>query len=464
MNPRWRIVAVMALILFAFTILGGAGFQWVNSQPWFCNACHEMNFHYTSWQASSHGAAARCLDCHAEPGVRGFIEEKVRGAEQVVAHFSGNYPVPIRIIVRVKNDQCTRCHADAPGLPDKAIEVRHDAHSANNVLCAECHSRVVHAQPGAPSVLPRTECDSCHQAHTGFPMVGAHAALNCSACHVDGTYEQQSPACESCHAIPAGHEAGITSGCIHCHSPLGWTMAAFSHAAFPLTGKHQGQACAGCHPGDQFQGTSPLCENCHQVPTDHKAGDVRGCADCHNPGAWTPAQFDHSMFPLTGVHLDLVCTRCHTSGAFTGLSQLCEGCHQASANHIGGITFGCRQCHTPEGWTPAHFDHTRFPLTGAHANLVCTRCHTSGVFAGLSAACVNCHTPPGTHLGMSVNCTRCHTTRAFRPSTFSHPGVGEHIGGGEHSLACSNCHPVRYAQTSCTSGGCHDSNNEQDDD
>jgi len=333
-------------------------------------------------------------------GARGFIEEKVRGAEQVVAHFSGTYPVPIRIIVRVKNDQCLRCHADARGLPDRAIEVRHDVHAAANVLCAECHSCIVHAEVGQPRVMPRDQCDSCHQAHTGFPMVGAHATLNCSQCHVDGTYKLQSPACESCHAIPADHVAGITTGCIHCHSSLGWKPAAFDHAAFPLTGNHQGLACAGCHPGDRFQGTSPLCENCHKVPTDHKAGVVSGCAECH----------------------------------------------------------------TPEGWTPAHFDHTQFPLTGAHATLVCTRCHTRGVFAGLSTACVNCHTPPGTHLGISVSCTRCHTPKAFRPSTFSHPGVGEHIPGGEHSLGCSNCHPARYAQTSCTGGGCHDSNSPQGDD
>ncbi|MDE3091159.1 MAG: NapC/NirT family cytochrome c, partial [Chloroflexota bacterium] len=96
-------LAALGIVVFLVLIIGGAGFQWVNSQPWFCNTCHEMNFHYASWESSTHGTKAACLDCHAEPGVRGFIEEKARGAEQLVAHFTGNDQVPIKIIVRVKN-------------------------------------------------------------------------------------------------------------------------------------------------------------------------------------------------------------------------------------------------------------------------------------------------------------------------------------------------------------------------
>lgn len=48
-----------------------------------------MNFHYASWESSTHGTSTACLECHAEPGVRWFIEEKARGTEQLVAHFAG---------------------------------------------------------------------------------------------------------------------------------------------------------------------------------------------------------------------------------------------------------------------------------------------------------------------------------------------------------------------------------------
>jgi len=35
-------VFAVGFILFAAS---GAGFQYINSQPWFCNSCHEMNFY-----------------------------------------------------------------------------------------------------------------------------------------------------------------------------------------------------------------------------------------------------------------------------------------------------------------------------------------------------------------------------------------------------------------------------------
>ena len=397
MSRAGRIALGMVGVAVALLIVGGAGFQWVNNQPWFCNSCHEMNFHYHSWQTSTHGALARCLDCHTEPGVRGFIEEKVRGAEQLAAHVTGNYAVPIKIIVRVKNDQCLACHPEAPALPDQTIQVRHDVHVDKKVLCADCHSRLVHAQPDQARVMQRDQCDSCHQAHPASLMTGVHATLNCSQCHVDGKYQNQDPRCETCHTLPPGHLEGITTGCDECHTPAGWKPANFDHSKFPLIGSHQSLACEQCHPGGRFQGTSPACEACHQLPP----------------------------------------------------------------NHLAGITTGCAQCHSPTGWKPANFDHSQFPLTGVHQSLTCDKCHTGGVFQGLSAACSNCHTPPSTHVGMPDDCAQCHTPEGFSPSTFNHQPVGEHIPAGEVSLQCTNCHAAGYAEYTCMGSGCHSSNNPQ---
>lgn len=450
-------LAMVAGIGLIALIAGGAAFQKINEQPWFCNTCHEMNFHYASWQASTHGPEARCLDCHAEPGVRGFIEEKVRGAEQLVAHITGKYQVPIRIIVRVKNDQCVACHTEAGSLPDTTVDARHDVHLAHQVLCADCHSRLVHNRPEQAKIMPIDQCDGCHQKHTAFPMVGKHATLTCTQCHVGGDYSTVQGACESCHHVPADHVAGITSGCATCHTPLGWKPAKFDHGRFPLIGNHQGLACDKCHAGGEFQGTSPLCESCHQLPANHLPGITGGCGECHTPNGWKPATFDHSFFPLSGMHTQVECSQCHPSGRFKGTSNLCESCHQVPADHPVGKLSNCQACHTPDGWKPAHFDHSRFQLTGVHRTLSCLRCHSNGVFQGLSTACVSCHNPPGTHAGLSTNCAGCHSTSGFRPSTFNHPQVGEHVPAGEVPLACSQCHQSVFAQASCAA--CHSSNN-----
>ena len=161
-RPRWLLILLAAG--FIFFVAAGAGFQVVNSQPWFCNSCHEMNFYYGTWQTSRHAASARCLDCHAEPGVAGFIQEKVRGAEQVIAHFRGNYPLPIRILIRVKNAQCIACHPDPAALRDKDRTANHAVHLEKGVLCADCHSRLIHANTAInePKIVTLQKCESCH--------------------------------------------------------------------------------------------------------------------------------------------------------------------------------------------------------------------------------------------------------------------------------------------------------------
>lgn len=451
---------ILLTVLAIFIVIGGIGFNWVNTQPWFCNSCHEMNFQYESWGASSHKGKAVCTDCHMEPGLRGYIEEKVRGSEQLVSHFSGNYKLPIRAIVRVKNDQCLACHPETPTLPDKNIEVQHATHMEKNVLCADCHSRVVHNMTGQPNVIQRSQCDSCHKAHINFTLTGKHASLDCKECHRGGNYKSVNRMCETCHEVPAKHSPGMNSRCDLCHSSTGWKPPKSSHERFPLSGRHLSVSCDKCHINERYQGTVPLCESCHNLSENHIPGIKGGCESCHLPTGWKPANFDHSKFPLVGIHTSLSCDKCHINGIYKGTSHFCESCHNLPPNHIPGITGGCDLCHTPVGWKPANFDHGNFPLTGIHQTLTCDRCHKNGVYQGTPSACVDCHQAPASHQGMDTNCALCHNPSGFTPSTFVHNNVGEHMGrGAERPLPCVRCHPVVFTETSCTGSGCHSSNN-----
>jgi nitrate/TMAO reductase-like tetraheme cytochrome c subunit len=453
-------LAALAGIGLIALIAGGAAFQWVNEQPWFCNSCHEMEFHYQSWEASTHAETAECLDCHASPGLAGFIEEKARGAEQLVAHFTGDYPIPIQILVRVRNEQCLACHSDAAALPDRTIDARHAVHLASQVACVECHSRLVHNYPEQAKVLPLDQCDSCHQKHTSFPMIGTHATLTCTACHVGGVYQGTDPRCEACHSVPAGHLEPFKTDCGICHAASGWKPARTDHSAFVLVGKHAEASCMGCHAGERFEGTPSTCESCHQVPTEHIPGITSGCGECHTPSGWRPANFDHSFFALQGKHETLACAQCHPAGRYAGTPKLCENCHATPPDHPVGKLGNCGVCHSPAGWVPATFNHNRFPLTGVHGTLACTACHASGVFQGLASSCSACHGAPSNHAGLSSNCAGCHSTSRFSPSTFRHPRVGEHIPSGEHRLSCRDCHQSSFGQASCTK--CHSSNNPGD--
>ena len=331
---RGRVVSLATLsIVFLVLVIAGAGFQWVNDQSWFCNSCHEMNFHYHSWQVSSHHTRATCLECHGEPGLRGLIEEKVRGLEQLVAHVTGQYKMPLQIIVRVRNEQCLTCHPEARTLPDSKMAVSHARHIQKDVLCADCHSRIVHNEPGRPRVIPRDNCDACHRAHVNFPLAGKHATIACSQCHRGQKYSNRS--CGACHQVPARHVIAVTTGCERCHSTAGWRPAKFEHTRFPLTGKHQGLACGRCHTGGVFTGLAPACASCHQPPGSH-AGIDQACTRCHTPEAFVPASFVHKA---VGEHMGaraehpLPCARCHPV-RFTATTCRGSGCH--SSDHPRG--------------------------------------------------------------------------------------------------------------------------------
>jgi nitrate/TMAO reductase-like tetraheme cytochrome c subunit len=327
-------ISITSLTILAIIIIaGGVTVQIVTTQPVFCNSCHEMNFYYNSWQNSTHGQKAVCLNCHFEPGLQGFIGEKVREAGQVVAHFSGNYALPIQIGTRVKNDQCLSCHPETRNLTDKKIESKHSLHMDKSVLCSDCHNRIVHNQSGMPRVMTIGQCDSCHKAHQNFKLAGVHATLNCEKCHPGDKYSSTNPNCESCHKVPSNHITGVAGNCDHCHSTAGWKPAKFDHSKFPLTGKHQSLVCDQCHRGT-YTVTAAGCVNCHEPPSSH-AGMDADCVKCHSPDRFTPANFAHNR---VGEHIGtrserpLLCATCHPV-RFT--ENTCTGSQCHSSNNPG---------------------------------------------------------------------------------------------------------------------------------
>jgi hypothetical protein len=241
------------------------------------------------------------------------------------------------------------------------------------------------------------------------------------------------PACVSCHDDQHGN--GLTD-CARCHTPAGWVPSSFTHTP-----------------------TSP-CSTCH-TPQHEAVGE---CSGCHSIDGWTLAH----PFPRTGGHAALACTDCHSSGAGAGTipgTQLpkaqpaCVSCH--NVQHP-GLT-DCAGCHTTAGWVPSTFKHSASSScsnchTPPHAARgQCSNCHStkSWAFVHPSGSCSNCHTPPHAARGQ---CSNCHSTRTW---TFSHPRVGPHIGGGEHPLSCTSCHPSGYSSNSCS---CHGGGAPGDDD
>jgi hypothetical protein len=203
----------------------------------------------------------------------------------------------------------------------------------------------------------------------------------------------------------------------------------------------------------------------------------------HNLIPWDDPreEFDHSLagYTLTGRHAELDCRGCHkashipTSAADTitidlertylGLSPECLTCH--SGPHGDQLSLQCESCHTPNGFRPSTFtiaghNQARFPLSGAHAAIICGECHRKRAprnskhlqFRFDSIACDGCHEHPhGEQMseyvaqflssGSTEFCEVCHTTQAWSDlRQFDHSATSFQLEGAHSNLPCTQCH------------------------
>lgn len=162
------------------------------------------------------------------------------------------------------------------------------------------------------------------------------------------------------------------------------------------------------------------------------------CSTCHVGAAWNEIaadfEFDHEArtgVALHGGHATAHCLRCHNDRGpvATFAAQGCVGCH--ADVHQAELGPDCGRCHDETTWRvptarTAHL-HTRFPLTGAHVQVACHRCHAGATIANFRPTdpdCASCHhddmtrttNPPHQGLGWVDRCDRCHMPTSWRPA------------------------------------------------
>lgn len=360
---------------------------------------------------------------------------------------------------------CSQCH-------DRADRNRQAA------LCMACHKEVatdVRSRAGLHGRLPGIEtaqCKACHSEHLGrdadivkfsrpaldhsrtdYPLKGAHAPADCSACHKAGKKYREAPSgCADCHRTDDPHDGKLGMNCGDCHEPASWARLRFDHdrTRFALRDAHRDVACAACHPGNRYKDTPAACVSCHAPDDVHRGARGQDCSSCHSTVAWKTSKFDHARearFALTGAHAQLDCKVCHTASSLKDpLPRDCAGCHRADDAHGGRFGVACETCHGATAWRPATFDHTRdgqFELVGPHAKLDCDACHTAVVAQQkLGTECNACHRTNDVHGGkLGTDCAGCHSVERWRQGVvFDHdltpfPLLGLHV-----AVPCHACH------------------------
>jgi nitrate/TMAO reductase-like tetraheme cytochrome c subunit len=448
-----------------------------------CYQCHQGDFSQTTNPSHASGNFSHaCLTCHTtaawQPASFDHTPTQfpLTGAHTTIqcasCHVNGNYQLAYA--------NCYQCHKpqfDATTNPN---------HVTQNISqnCVTCHSTTAW-QPA-----------SFDHAATQFPLTGAHTAILCASCHVNGNYQLAYADCYQCHkpdfdaaAAPNHVTQGFSHNCLTCHTTSVWQPSTFDHAAtqFPLTGAHTTIQCSSCHVGGNYQLAYVNCYQCHKPEFDattnpnHVTQNIsQNCVTCHTTTAWQPASFDHSQtqFPLTGAHTAVICSSCHINGNYQLAYTSCYQCHQpdfvatTNPNHVTqNFSQNCLTCHTTAAWSPAAFDHstTRFSLTGAHTTILCASCHINGNYQLAYTDCYQCHktayeqpTDPNHVLpNFDHDCTPCHTTTSWIPTTFKHDELYFKIYSGRHVgywSTCATCHgdPANYASFTCFNCHTHD--------
>lgn len=531
--PRARVSALRLLVAFVTTVLvvlglvSAAHAQLLSPGPLSkahgsvegdqkCNECHS---------SGKRVDANLCLKCHNDLGARlnagqGLHGRNYKGkpCEGCHVEHQGN---AARLVRWPGGDQTKLDHA----LTGWALQNAHQKAACNkchnktnsrgaatflglNTACASCHKDPHENRFGAT-------CTNCHDdvsfknlKLTGFnhdlarfPLRGAHQKVACanSKCHSEPPkyVGLQFSTCTSCHTDP--HRGKLGATCQGCHDENKWRPAQFKANAHPgvsLGGGHSSVACKSCHDKGNLAAPSrgTECASCHKAV--HKAPFGRGCASCHGSITWMGlpravglAAHPRTAFPLTGKHGETACSGCHKASLprevrYRELSfSRCNACHEDQhkgefAKNANAQNGECKGCHETSGFRPTLFgvgahSQTKFPLTGKHAAVACSACHsTSHPRLDLHVAkqaCADCHqNPHGEQFAKEMKdggCAHCHEPGGWNLPKIDHstwPLTGAHA-----SARCERCHKpsaedkksgrgASYRGVPRNCAGCHD--------
>jgi hypothetical protein len=197
-----------------------------------CDTCH--NGQVAEGKPPNHIATtAQCDVCHTTRDWR-FTHSPALTAGQCDTCHNGQIATGKPLGHVATTGQCDVCHKST-----SAWTFSHDPSMAGQ--CSTCHNGQIAAGKPLDHFGTSLECDMCHKStsawlpvdltfHLPTRLIGAHAGLDCSSCHVISTgaviYRDGTTygSCANCHTrdYPYPHEghSGISNNanCLNCHS------------------------------------------------------------------------------------------------------------------------------------------------------------------------------------------------------------------------------------------------------
>jgi hypothetical protein len=283
-----------------------------------CDQCHPKTT--PEGPRDYRGVPQGCISCHKDPHGGQFDKPIYLGNDCRVCHTQSSWKPPTYTVgMHAKTAfaltgahlgiACTQCHkVPEPDRSKAAATSCPRTFAGVASKCSACH-KDVHAGKfdgtGRPAVVAgQRDCARCHGTDsfralqsktfdhplwTGYALNGAHAKLECAACHGRSVVPNAQgrslglaagTRCQSCHADPHVGQFGPTAtvNCAQCHKeePT-FRDIVFDHqkdSRFPLDEVHVKVACAKCH--------KPLPVAGETTAIRYKPLGVK-CGDCHDP-------------------------------------------------------------------------------------------------------------------------------------------------------------------------------------
>jgi hypothetical protein len=320
-----------------------------------------------------------------------------------------------------------------------------NSHAELDENCAACH-------PAPWDLRGMTNlCLDCH-AEIVQEMTGSDTLHGAVKIAFGGS------ACQDCHTEHRGSDANITDflASDFPHELVGFSLRSHENI------ESNEIVCQNCHLEGFAVFAESVCEGCHTdydrvYMSDHTILFGTDCRACHDGVETYGGRFDHNnYYLLVGKHETTECINCHEGATTLAMlektPQDCFSCHSVDDHHDGGLGQDCQNCHSPQGWLPADFDHaiTGFPLIGGHEDVICSDCHVEKDFQAADPACASCHLGDDPHGGvLGQACESCHSVSSWSDINFNHTGPfsGECLAchssdapNGHYPGQCSACH------------------------
>ncbi|WP_163338818.1 cytochrome c nitrite reductase small subunit [Desulfopila sp. IMCC35008] len=151
----------VALVMFIYLVNASQALSYLSTDPKACINCHVMNTQYATWQHSSHGRSATCVECHLprDTVLNKYMAKARDGWNHSVAFTMNSYGQNLIISEDGANRvqaNCISCHARLTKVIVSNAEKYHDFTGTTQAerKCWECHRDVPHGKARSLSTTP----------------------------------------------------------------------------------------------------------------------------------------------------------------------------------------------------------------------------------------------------------------------------------------------------------------------